>query len=157
MNWLGHAERPAAAAVAVLTANLLLISAAAAGPLPDADGIWAIPVMGITLSVLATGLFASTLRHLGEPAPPDTKIPGKVLGIVTDGFTGGWLAMFLTTAPATREHLGGVPPQVVAAVLALAAQWVRDNAPRYINEAWQTIRSWWTRKPAAAPTEPGDR
>lgn len=150
-------RRSAAMLAGAVFAVLLFTGLAAAGPPPAETSLWKVVVFGIPLSVLAASLAGRTARYLGEPSQPDAKIPATVFGIVADGFIGGWLAMVVVGLPATREHLGSVAPEVVGALLALTVQYLRDNAPRWGEQLFQTVVSWWTRKRPAERTPGGDR
>ncbi|MGH8083884.1 MAG: hypothetical protein ACREPV_01230 [Lysobacter sp.] len=149
-------RRMAAAAAGLLFASALFAGAALAGPPPVPESIWKLLIVGIPLSVLAASLAGRTVRYLGEPAQPDTKIPAKVAGIIADGFIGGWLAMLVVGLPITQAHLGSVLPEVLGALLALSVQWLRDNLSRYVDQAFQAVLSWWTRKRSPGPAERGD-
>lgn len=123
--------------------------AAVATVAPPEPSLWAIVVLGIPLSVLAAAQFASAIRHLREPAAPDKRLAWHVVGSVTDGFIGGWLAMLLIGVPLTRGYLGDVVrPEVIGAICALLVQFLRDHAKGYFDRIFDTILGWLARKPA---------
>ena len=125
------------------------VVAAAAAPLREEPGVWAIQVLGITLSVLMASLAGSALRHLREPASPDGKLVGKAIGTLADGFIGGWLAMLVVGLPATAAHLGSaIPAEVFGAICALLVQFLRDHAKGYFDRIFETFLSLFARSRA---------
>lgn len=116
---------------------------------PHDLSMWSIAVLGIPLAVLAASLGGAAVRQLREPSQPDQKIPARVVGIVTDGFIGGWIAMLLIGLPATAGYIGvSLRPEVVGAVCALLVQFARDYGKSYFDQVFTAIVSWFTRKRA---------
>lgn len=116
---------------------------------PHDMSVWAIAVLGIPLAVLASALAGAAVRHLSEPSQPDQAIPARVLGIVADGFIGGWVAMLLIGLPSTAGYIGQtIRPEVVGAVCALLVQFGRKNGKGYFDQVFAAGMSWFTRKRA---------
>jgi hypothetical protein len=116
-------------------------------PIPHDQSIWLIAVLGIPLAVLASALAGAAVRHLSEPSQPDQAIPARVLGIVADGFIGGWVAMLLIGLPSTAGYIGPtIRPEVVGAVCALLVQFGRKNGKGYFDQVFAAGMSWFTRK-----------
>jgi len=151
------AAKVAAMLVAAATGAAVPPTVKAMAPelLPKEPSIWAVIVLGIPLSVLAAALAASTLRSLREPSEPDAQIPRKVVGIVADGFIGGWAAIFLLSVPKTRALLGPVPPEVTGALCALLVQFVRVNGKVYFEQFYATVLGLFGRRKGAAADPPG--
>jgi hypothetical protein len=106
-------------------------------------GMWSIAVLGIPLAVLAAALGGAAFRHLREPALPESRIPARVIAIVSDGFIGGWLALLLSGLPATNHYIGtGLGLEVVAATCALLVQFLHTHGPRYADRLFEALLAW---------------
>lgn len=143
------------AATTAAGAGAAVVSASPAQP-----SIWTILVLGIPLGVLASALGGAAVRHLREPSSPDRRIAAQVIATVTDGFVGGWLAMFLLGVPVTAAYVGSVVrPEVIGALCALLVQFLRDHAKGYWDQIWGVIveafRSWAIRRASQRPPNPG--
>lgn len=130
-----------------LTAFAIVAGATAATPpvLPaPPTSLLDIPFLAIPLGVLAASHAGAAARAFRDPAQPDWKIVPKVVGIVIDGFIGGWVAMFLVTFYKTKPMFDGVSPALIGAFGGLLVQYLRDNLPRWtegIVQAWISIFS----------------
>lgn len=144
MSIIATLSKTAGAAAGAAGAGAMAVTVA-----PHDLSIWAIAVLGIPLAVLAASLGGAAMRHLREPRQPDQKIPARVLGIVTDGFIGGWFAMLLIGLPSTAGYIGTtLRPEVVGAVCALLVQFARENGKAYFDQVFTAVVSWFTRRRA---------
>lgn len=114
--------------------------------LPKNPSLWEVVFLGIPLGVLCASLGGAAARTFRDEAAPDWGIPRKVRRIVIDGFIGGWVAMFLVTSPRTRQWFDGMSPALLGAFGGLLVQFLFDNAPRWADQAWQTVLSIFSRK-----------
>lgn len=125
-------------------------TAAVAAPMvpPESSSWWDVVVLGIPLGVLAASLAGSSARSLRDASQPDATLPQRALWTLVDGFIGGWSAMLLVGFSLTREYFDGIAPAILGAFGGLLTEFLRVNGPRWVEELWQTVLQWITRKRA---------
>lgn len=117
---------------------------------PAEPSLWSITILGIPLGVLAASLTGSSARTLRDPSIDDGKLPRRATNTLVDGFIGGWVAMFVYTFSYSKSYFTGVEPAILGAFGGLLTEYIRSNAPRWAEQAWGAVLTWFTRK------QPGD-
>lgn len=118
------------------------VAAVATAPTPAA-GVFSIVVLGIPLGVLGAALAGAATRYLREPPQAEKDILPKLVGTLTDGLVGGWLAMLLIGLPSTAGYVGQVVrPEIVGALCALVMQYLRSNVAEWANQLVRNLLSW---------------
>jgi hypothetical protein len=93
--------------------------------------------LGIPAGVLAAAVLGATISHLPKDGQVETKIPARVLGIVSDTFIGGWLAVaILQFTPLESYGVHNIPAPAVGALCALLVQWGRANVAGLFERAF---------------------
>ena len=107
------------------------------GKFGAAFGAFVIPGLGIPAGMLFAGLIAAAISHTPEPGQPTKTIPTRIFGIVSDACIGGWLALaVLKFRPVATYGIHDIPPEVIAALIALSWQWLRKRLGDYFDRAF---------------------
>lgn len=129
---------PSSQTVAALASQVAAASGAATGA--------TLLVLGIPLEALLAALTGAALSYVARPAVPHSKIPVRLLGIVSDALIGGWL--FVIAAKLTPLHRFGVndiPIEAGAGLLALLWRVLRVWLPAKLDRVFDAVLAFWTR------------
>lgn len=102
-------------------------------------------VLGIPLEALLAALIGAALSYVARPAVSHSKIPIRLLGIVSDALIGGWLFVILVKlTPLHRFGVGDIPIEAGAGLLALLWRVLRVWLPAKLDRAFDAVLAFWT-------------
>lgn len=102
-------------------------------------------VLGIPLEALLAALIGAALSYVARPAVSHSKIPVRLLGIVSDALIGGWLFVILVKlTPLHRFGVGDIPIEAGAGLLALLWRVLRVWLPAKLDQAFDAVLAFWT-------------
>lgn len=94
-------------------------------------------ILGIPAAVLCAAVVGAIISHLPRDGQPDTKIPARVIAVVSDTFVGGWLAVAILQLTFFKEYgVHNIPAPAVGALCALIVQWARSKSSDYFERAF---------------------
>ncbi|MEI2453841.1 hypothetical protein [Lysobacter firmicutimachus] len=123
---------------AALTSQVAAASGAATGA--------TLLVLGIPLEALLAALIGAALSYVARPAVSHSKIPVRLLGIVSDALIGGWLFVIVVKlTPLHRFGVAEIPIEAGAGLLALLWRVLRVWLPAKLDRAFDAVLAFWTR------------
>lgn len=94
-------------------------------------------ILGIPAAVLCAAVVGSIISHLPRDGQPETKIPARVMAVVSDTFIGGWLAVAALQLTFLEPYgVHNIPAPAVGALCALLVQWLRTKIADYFERAF---------------------
>lgn len=121
-----------------------LIAAAAVAVWPGAAGLLQLPLLGIPLVGLASALLGSGFSHLTGRRRATDEVATPLLGIISDAFLGGWIAVVLYNVPQVEGYgFKAIPIEVVAGLAAYLMRVTRQKAGGYFERAFQAGLNVW--------------
>ncbi|MGO1073593.1 hypothetical protein [Lysobacter sp. CA199] len=102
-------------------------------------------VLGIPLEALLAALIGAALSYVARPAVSHSKIPVRLLGIVSDALIGGWLFVIVVKlTPLHRFGVDDIPIEAGAGLLALLWRVLRVWLPAKLDRAFDALLAFWT-------------
>lgn len=102
-------------------------------------------VLGIPLEALLAALIGAALSYVARPPIAHTKIPVRLLGILSDALIGGWLFVILARlTPLHRFGVDEIPIAAGAGLLALLWRVLRVWLPERIDRVVDAVLAYWT-------------
>lgn len=102
-------------------------------------------VLGIPLEALLAALIGAALSYVARPAVSHSKVPMRLLGIVSDALIGGWLFVILVKlTPLHRFGLAEIPIEAGAGLLALLWRVLRVWLPAKLDQAFDALLAFWS-------------
>lgn len=103
-------------------------------------------VLGIPLEALLAALIGAALSYVARPAVSHSKIPVRLLGIVSDALIGGWLFVIVVKlTPLHRFGVDNIPIEAGAGLLALLWRVLRVWLPAKLDRAFDAVLAFWMR------------
>lgn len=121
-----------------------LIAAATVAVWPGASALLNLPLLGIPLMALTAALLGAGFSYLGRSAQPVETASARMIGIATDAFLGGWIAVGLYYVPQLEGYgFKAIPIEAVAGICAYLMQVTRKRAGDYFERMFQATLNVW--------------
>jgi hypothetical protein len=111
---------------------------------PGAAALLSLPLMGIPLAVLVAAMLGAAFSYMGRKGELASDTPARLLGIATDAFLGGWVAVLLLNVP-QLEAFGfkAFPVEAVAGIAAYMMRVTRRKFGEYFERLFQAALNVW--------------
>lgn len=121
-----------------------LVAAAAVAVWPGAAALLDLPLLGIPLLALTSALLGAGFSYLGRSTQAVDTASARMIGIATDAFLGGWIAVGLFYVPQMEGYgFKAIPIEAVAGLSAYLMQVTRKRAGDYFERLFQTGLNVW--------------
>lgn len=121
-----------------------LFGAIAVAVWPGADALLRLPLLGIPIAALVAAMLGSGFSYLQRRGATVDTAPARMLGIASDAFLGGWLAVGLANIPHLEAYgLKAIPIEAIAGLSAFLMQAIRQRAGDYFERLFQAALNMW--------------